>query len=614
MGLRMQRGKGQVLLNFLPGKTFDFEKIWTIARVDRIRAVPRTDLSTKQILRAVEQQTRAWTAEHRPIFRDLERGGSRFVLVEPLAVESSMFPLVFWCQNPACGVIEEPRTGIPRVATCGRCHTGRLVQLRFVRVHRCGALEPLIPPACERCHSRQRMALDTRGSERTGEFQWVCRSCSTTTTVFAGRCRTCTWPDPKLRNMHVEVHRAGRTFYPHYAVLLNQPGRDLGAFLAMDKWQAVAAATFLKMPEIGTRKLVDFARLAQQEGGGGATMSDEDRARLREQYGDEMAAQFERMQAQLHATRQQSQVAGSPDGLARLIVERSGVPWESWESAGQELFEAVMPLQLGSVTELALSDVGHGDRADESARKLGLSAVTLVSEFPITTATFGYSRVDYQPNACRLNPFPPDPDHGGKFPIYVDVVQADAILLRLNPSSVLKWMTANGCAPDLQRGASAEISAQGYFVKLLDGVLGSQTVDHAPARLAFGLLHTLSHLAIRRAALLCGLESTSISEYVLPRALTSALYCNHRFGARIGALSALFEQSLAEWLSELRAHRTCVYDPVCIGRGGTCHACTHLAETSCRYFNLNLGRSFLFGGPDPTIGTIRMGYLDFCGI
>jgi hypothetical protein len=144
----------------------------------------------------------------------------------------------------------------------------------------------------------------------------------------------------------------------------------------------------------------------------------------------------------------------------------------------------------------------------------------------------------------------------------------------------------------------------------MDTVASRQTIRTREARLVFGLLHTLSHVAVRRAALLCGLEGTSLSEYVLPRTLTCALYCNHRFGATIGALSALFEQSLAEWLAEIRSCRRCVYDPVCNGRGGSCHACTHLAETSCRFFNLNLGRPFLFGGSDPIAGDIHVGFLD----
>ncbi len=617
MGRRMSRGMQQVLLGYLPGKTFDFEKIGTIARVDRIRGTPRVDLNSFLILRAVDDVARAWAEEYRPIFRDLDRNVDRFTLIEPRYVEAAMFPLVFWCQNPRCGAIVEARDEVPRTEACSACRSGRLVQLRFVRVHRCGELLPLVSLRCSRCNAARRMALDTRGSERVSDFQWVCRGCGRTASVFAGRCPACDWSggDPAAKNMSVEVHRAGRTYYAHSTVLLNQPGKELSAFLAMGKWQAVAAAAFFGLPELAGRRLIDFAASASNSQDAVAfTLSDAERGRLREQgMSDELIAQFETMQAALQNSRSEAEAAGSPEGLAAALERRSGVPWAVWERAGQELLEAVMPLQAGTVTELAAFDGANGEdsgRAVDAAKRLGLGSVVLATDFPITTATFGYSRVDYQPDTCRLNPFPPDPDYGGKFPIFVDVVQADAVLLRLDHDAVLRWLAMNRCAPNLPRGEDAAVASKAYFVRLLDTVAPRQTIQTREARLVFGLLHTLSHLAVRRAALLCGLGGTSLSECVLHRTLTCALYCNHRFGATIGALSALFEQSLAEWLSEIRSCRRCVYDPVCIDRGGSCHACTHLAETSCRFFNLNLGRPFLFGGRDTIAGPIDVGFID----
>jgi hypothetical protein len=176
----------------------------------------------------------------------------------------------------------------------------------------------------------------------------------------------------------------------------------------------------------------------------------------------------------------------------------------------------------------------------------------------------------------------------------------------------------------LPRGATEMQKAKrAYFVQLFsdlnDPNIQSEpatltqtlTADHAEARMVFGLLHTMSHLFLKKAALLCGLDRTSLAEYVLPRALMFAIYSNHRFGATIGALSSLFEQSLPDWLGQIMTDtRRCVYDPVCRSQGGNCHICTHLSETSCRFFNLNLGRSFLFGGYDVEIGQIDYGYWD----
>lgn len=615
MGRRMTRGKQQVLLNYLPGKTFDFEKIGTIARVERIRGVPRPDLNLHLILRSIEQQAHGWSEEHRPLFRDIDRNTDRFVLIEPRGVEASMFPLVFWCQNPKCGVVVQMRDSVPTSENCATCRRGRLVQLRFVKVHRCGNLEALGGRQCNACNAKGLMALDTRGSERFSEFQWVCRSCAATSPVFGGRCRACNWPgvDPAAKNMAIEVHRAGRTFYPHYTVLLNQPGRELNAFLNVPHWQAIAAGAFLGMPEIRGRRLTEFVADARSDASTATfTLTQDERSRLRSQgLSEDTIAQFERMQAELQVTRSQERDVDSPAAVSDALVARSGVEWAAWERAGQEFLEAMMPVENGAVTRLVGGGAGTVDmKGRDAAKRIGLAEVTLATDFPMTTATYGYSRGDYRPDTCRLNPFPADADHGGRFPIFVDVVQADAVLLRLDHASVLHWLALNGVNVILPDGNDPDLCARGYFVRLFDGVALTQTVQGRETRLVFGLLHTLSHLALRRAALLCGLESTSLSEYVLPKTLTCALYSNHRFGATIGALSALFEQSLSEWLSEIRHHRMCVYDPVCIERGGACHACSHLAETSCRFFNLNLGRPFLFGGRDEVAGAVPVGFID----
>jgi hypothetical protein len=260
-------------------------------------------------------------------------------------------------------------------------------------------------------------------------------------------------------------------------------------------------------------------------------------------------------------------------------------------------------------------------KAQGLVSQLGLAQLSLASDFPMTHVTFGFSRAEYTPRDCRLNPFPADREHQGKFPLFVDTIQADAIIVRLDPQRVWRWLEKNKLKVSLPKGATdAQKAQRAYFVQLFSDLAlqpepvtltQTLTANNSEARLVFGLLHTMSHLFLKKAALLCGLDRTSLAEYVLPRALMFAIYSNHRFGATIGALSSLFEQSLPDWLGQVMGNtRRCIYDPVCQSQGGNCHACTHLAETSCRFFNLNLGRPFLFGGYDKEIGQIDYGYWD----
>ena len=527
-----------------------------------------------------------------------------------------MYPKVFWCQNRKCGRVFDYTNsdGLPR-ETCRECNQGKLVQLRFVKIHRCGSLQPLRPPFCRQCNSTNHMALDSRASERISNFRWICRQCNSVSSIFGGYCSECNWPgsNSKIRQMDVEVHRAGRAFYAHTAVLLNIPHRQLDGFFSLSDWPEITAAKFFNLPETLGKILVDYAAPhsgGQADADPGLPAEDLDNLISRQMRGEITPKQFIAEVQRLREQKQQEMQASSPSGIASALVQKTGVSKTTWKNSGQEMLEAVMPLESSNPR-----DIFHQTPAFPSinlASRVGLSKLALVSDFPIITATYGYSRAEYAPNECRLNSFPPDRDYGGKFPIFVDQVQADALILSLSAHRVWEWLARNGLTPSLPSGSDPELSLRAYFVRLFDDVPLRETLksDCPEARMVFGLLHTLSHICVRQATLLCGLEQTSLSEYILPRALTFALYCNHRAGATIGALTALFEQSIDEWLTAILDSRRCVYDPVCYNRECSCHACTHLPETSCRFFNINLDRAFLFSGPDPYIGQISVGYFD----
>ncbi len=623
MGKKMSRGKRSVLFEYLPGKTYDFERTGVIARTVHIRAKPNTDLNLRLVITTIENALKAWEDEkERELFpTPLKDKANSFVLVEPISVSAEMFPMVFWCQNKKCGrIYDRSASGTPSSSTCSTCKKGKLVQLRFIQVHRCGAIQPLTF-YCQTCKSSANVALDTRGSERIRGFQWICRKCNTTSAVFGRPCQQCSWSKsiPKIKNpkaMDVMVHRAGSTFYSHSVTLLNQPGKELTAFLDVAEWSEITAASYLEFPEIADKYLLDFARSSYSKPSEDSffRLMESDIVTLKSKgYSDTQIADFIAMQKQLLPKETKGTKISDSIQFADMLAERTGVSREVWSRAGQDMLQAVLPMQSGSVKQLFENSEQEMVAGQNIARRIGLDRVSLIADFPITTAVYGYSRVDYQPGRCFVNPFPPDRDNGNKFPIFIDMIQADAIMVRLDATRIFRWLQANNFDVPLPKGSGSEkLCQQAYFVELFNDVLLARTVhqDNARARMVFGLLHSLSHLCVRRAALLCGLDRTSLSEYVLPKSLSFAVYSSHRFGQTIGALTALFEQSLADWLIQVRDSSRCIYDPVCADHGGNCHACTHLSEIGCKFFNLNLGRSFLFGGSDPELGNIEVGYLD----
>lgn len=612
----MTRGKNQVLFRYLPEQTIDFSKGMAIARITEIHGMRPPDISHNAVLQRVGLEIRAWNEQNRPRLTDsILLDTSRFDLIDPREVQCELFPKVFWCQNRYCGRVHDfTRSNRLPSATCPACQASWLVQLRFVKIHRCGNLEPLTPPSCARCNSgRGRMALDTRGSERVSSFRWICRNCLTTQQVIAGVCPHCTGTD---RKMEIQVHRAGKTFYPYATTLLNVPDKELDALMNRDvsMWAPVVAAKFLRLPEVSDFRLLDLARtLLTQESAGGSSVPVEELTQLTERL-QSGKIEVDQMIRELNVLKSRAEHRSGlvdPIELMTSIAERSGIESNVWVSSVYPLMESLLPSETAFTTCITSLSADSPERL--LARDMGILDIELVSDFPIVTATYGFSRSEHGPNNAYLNPFPGTQNSGNKHPVFVDRIQADAIRIRLNPHTVLEWIDASGSATRLPSGTDGNLARIGYFVRLASDANLFSTIgrDLVELRMAFGLLHTLSHLAVKQAALLCGLERTSLSEYVLPCSLEFFLYSNHRGGRTIGALTALFEQTLREWLMSIIDARDCVYDPVCKEHGSACHACAHLAETSCRFFNLNLSRSFLFGGNDQILDRPVEGYFDF---
>lgn len=614
----LQRGKQQVIFNHLPQSTLDFgDRVF--AKIMRIRGSQATSLNADMVLRKIEEEARAWPEEFRPALRDdILRDPARFVLLDPRDVEAELFPKVFWCDNKSsCGRVFNSGGRASRLQkNCPTCKTGRLNQLRFVTVHRCGELAPLVPPPCPNGHGTSDMALETRGSERIAGFRWMCRRCGTAKDLFAGMCRACQWPDPQLRTMSIEVHRARRTYYAQYTTLLNVPSNRFNRLLRDSNWPVIVAAKLLDFPELQGQRLEDCGRPSDGTAEPANVPASQLDELIKRQLRGEITAEQLMAELQRLTTRSTAeQDRANPTRLGHELHARSGVPISRWEQAAQQVLEALLPMEIGRPQRLS-EDQSRTDLQAQSVG-MGLQEVMVLDDFPMIIAAYGFTRTEDGPRSpgrqgivSRLNPFPADRDHAGRTPIFVDQVNADAIVLKLDPSRVLTWLSRNGINVSLPRGSDAAAVQTGYFVDLFADANLRETIPATlgAQRMVFGLLHSLSHLAVRQAALLSGLERTSLSEYLLPGTLTAIIYCNHRFGATIGALTSLYEQSLGDWLAAIRGAHRCVYDPVCYEAGGNCHACTHAAETSCRFFNLNLSRSFLFGGLDDIVGAVNHGY------
>ncbi|HKV33299.1 MAG TPA: hypothetical protein VJP89_03235 [Pyrinomonadaceae bacterium] len=267
--------------------------------------------------------------------------------------------------------------------------------------------------------------------------------------------------------------------------------------------------------------------------------------------------------------------------------------------------------QGGSATALLLTQV------TEDITRLGMREILAMSDLPVILASFGYTRRTFEPTyseltaknlPTRIRPFPSldqdaarrlgRPDLAGAVPILAREGEHEGLFFSLEPDRVVSWLRLNNIELPNPHKSS--------LIRIMQSL---ETVDryyddiwNCPIRrLVFGLIHSLSHAAMRTASRFAGLERTSISEYIFLPLLGTVIFDNSS-AFKLGGLETLARDNLATFLRELDDEAmTCLYDTQCIDHRGACHGCLHSPELSCRVFNHGLSRSFLIGGHAPWV-------------
>ena len=103
------------------------------------------------------------------------------------------------------------------------------------------------------------------------------------------------------------------------------------------------------------------------------------------------------------------------------------------------------------------------------------------------------------------------------------------------------------------------------------------------------LIHTFSHILIRRSSLYTGIDEDSCSEILFPKSAAFLLYSTSNIN--IGGFKYVFENSLSNWFEDIKLDiDDCVFDPSCLNDGGACFSCLYLPEYVCSEFNGQLDR------------------------
>jgi hypothetical protein len=632
--LEMVRSVSQLLYSYLPQRTVTWEDGGGVVQLGTPRLLSAwPDSQASFVLSEVRDYLERWRLRgglvdnHFPALANVER----FTVGTPQSISATVLPTAFYCFN-CFRFLPRLRTGAHRFQ-CPECRRPTLRQVSYVFVHGCGELTPIrdtipiesrqnagavyrAPIRCVNCGDRAILRMDAR-SERLSALRVTCEVCnSAVISRPLARCPLC-WPrlfDPAAENpgqlafrtaMRITRHSANNAYYPHSVSILR-----------LDRPRAVQDSPDLRWLQ---------TLLPQEErvhaAGVGHTLTDlVARLTAAEQRGDLTSASELRRQIEVVA----GAIAAPPPDLEGER-ERPRPPLR--QDLLQGVRESIALLSTVRRTDTLTMRGRTGTHPDTTSElqntmaRLGIRTVEVVDDLPVIAAVFGYSRRSADPEhqeqgavlpfPTTLRPFPTldddaarvlgRPQAAGTTPILAREAAHEGLAIYLQPEAVFHWLQVNGYE---FQGATAQDKLSSMLGRLEEVDKYADTIWECPLRrLVFGLLHSVSHCAIRALSLTAGLEEASISEYLFVPLLATVVYSTA--SAPLGGVRTTARDRLREYLETIQQEATrCLYDPDCLQRSGACHGCIHVPEIGCRVFNHGLSRAFLVGGHVPWAPTI----------
>ncbi len=627
--MHMKRSVGQLLHQYLPDRTAHWEDGAGIVRlgVSRIGTVWQASRA-RFVLDEVDRQLSAWRS----------RGGlvdtrfpppsetDRFAVGTPDAIAASFFQTAYYCRDCFRFLSRARPTG--NSLLCPDCRKPTLRQVSYVYVHGCGEMIPIYekipiesprqpgtifaaPIRCTQCPDGGVLRMDVR-AERLSELTIQCDRCRRDVLPRGGaRCPRCL---PRLvaagaggqialqTTMRITRHSANNAYYPRTITMLRLDRPQLVHRTGDADW----LETFLPPPLRARRagSALSLIELAEE-------------LRRAEVRGDTDARERLLREIAIAAsapTGGASTPSGSPQRAAQDDIVRS-------------VQESLALLSTVRRQRVPLSAQSVGVDGAERARsleatfaRLGLQRVEFVTELPLITATYGYTRRSSDPTYSEgqqatsafpttLRPFPVldddaarvagNPLVSGRVPILAREGLHEGLALYLNPELVLSWLDAVG----VPTGPGTADERLARLLESLEPVVPDHSTiwDLRIRRAVFGLLHSLSHCAMKALSSAAGLEISSVSEYLFLPLLCTTVYSSTPVD--LGSIRRVAQHGLVEFVEGLDEQaRRCIYDPHCVQDSGACHGCIQVPEIGCRVFNHGLSRSFLTGGRSPWTG------------
>lgn len=610
----MRRGMAQVLGSFTPGAVFSYGQEGFSMQVDDWKTERMDSVDGRRVANRIAGAISEFRNSDIPPWSELD--DTVIEMYRPTEVQGDFFPQTMVCRK--CKGVFSPKSHKHLASTGGFCQRtncdGQLQQIQFVLVHDCGAVTNVEPSPCKKSgHGWDDIYLKRGDPDDMTTFSFRCRKCGEDTKGLQGQCSQCGDWVKSARPL-----QSGSVYYPHREVMVDIPpvgvdGRDLRYD---EDWAKILMHAHLGKLDL-SQEGVTLEQVATRAG-----ISEDQLASIEEELKDvppetaetiisTLADASSNVPGRVEIVKQNEQYVNLPDDprrFARVAHElftfmRATDGYEGDPTEVRSIDRHPVPRSLGEFVD-----------DDEFVRRyrqaglyrdllgdLNVADAWVVDSFPLLSVVYGYSRDEPDARQVDLREFE-SVGSSDSLTVFGDRSPSEAIVLEVDRVAIIKWLLEAGelsgaDAPNLDD----EVELKRWFLENVDPTEIENPftdIEDETTEQVYRLLHTASHALMGTASEQCGLDSDSISELILPTIPAIVLYAESMEHFALGGMFTLFKTRLHKWVDRAKEHAgQCIYDPACMnGEGGAaCHACMHVSEFTCEFFNNTLDRKVLTG-------------------
>lgn len=606
---KMRRGVQQALYKYLPGSWVDYTQsgggVTYAVHVDHWNSIQLTGINNKRLLRIVNQRVHEFiehSSEGEAAVVDFAPtiDEETYEVLTPKvsdtigAIHTSVKPLVFVCNS--CGKVRQyysyndfkHREHQP----CDNCGK-HMTQIKMIRFCRCGYADGIYVPKCQNPeHGTKYMYRRGSGTD------FVCSKCGKK--VFISH--TC----PDCHNQ-LEIRPAldSSHFIPATVTLIDLLDKRKDVFLDNEKdyqGEKVVISQYLG--------LISPEQYENVVAKGSITRKDDFEKALQEEANSLRAAGLDdiTINTVIEAKRRNNPNNQIFDAIGKVSNGLSVNAPEEYTPIAEaileydELLHAKITLSLEeAANDAEIINDGVKPNYRELASKFGFSNAQVCSSVPIVFCSYGFTRKEQFGDRIKLRGFPREME---KRNVYAARLETEGVLFEIDRKRIIGWLLENGFISDLDKPKSDdEYDLKMWFLdRIQTRLITPFTEIDDPSdngkitKAVYTLIHSISHALIREAAEICGLDKSSLSEYILPNIPAIFIYCANSQGFSMGALYNAFQSQFDKWLKHSKENsKKCIFDPICINHDKACAGCLFLNEVSCKHFNKDLDRSYLCG-------------------